>query len=254
MAVAKPITTRLAANQPRRSGVREKLVVIGNGMAGMRTVEELLALAPDLYEITVFGAEPHGNYNRILLSPVLAGEKKVDDIILNGDAWYAERGIVLHKGRKVVKLDRRLRRVIADDGTVADYDRLLLATGSNPVILPLPGKDLPGVIGFRDIADVDAMIGASQAYRHAVVIGGGLLGLEAANGLMQRGMKVTVVHLTDTLMERQLDATAGDMLKQSLVARGLEFVLGATTAEIVGKKRVQGVRLKDGASSPPTWW
>ncbi|HEX9627688.1 MAG TPA: nitrite reductase large subunit NirB [Acidiferrobacterales bacterium] len=227
--------------------MREKLVVIGNGMAGMRAVEELLALAPDLYDITVFGAEPHGNYNRILLSPVLAGEKNIDDILLNGDTWYAERGITLHKGRKVIKLDRRLRRVITDDGTVADYDRLLLATGSTPVILPLPGKDLPGVIGFRDIGDVDAMIGASKEFRHAVVIGGGLLGLEAANGLMQRGMKVTVVHLTDTLMERQLDATAGEMLKQSLIGRGLEFMMGAATAEIVGKKRVQGVRLQDGS-------
>ena len=226
--------------------MRQKLVLVGNGMAGMRTIEELLEIAPELYDITVFGAEPCGNYNRILLSPVLAGEKRFEDIMLNDEAWYAARGITLHKGKTVTRIDRKRRIVHADDGTSAAYDRLLLATGSNPFILPIPGKDLPGVLTFRDIKDVDAMVAAAGSYRHAVVIGGGLLGLEAANGLKQRGMNVTVVHLVQTLMERQLDDTAGALLQKSLAARGIEFLLGAETAEIVGKQRVQGVRFKDG--------
>src|SRR5436309_1390595 len=174
---------------------RPKLVVVGNGMAGIRTIEELLKRVPDFYDITVFGAEPHPNYNRILLSPVLAGEMTVQDIILNDWDWYRDNNITLHAGKKIVKLDRKARKVFAEDGTEAEYDRLLLATGSTPFILPVPGKDLPGVIAYRDIADTEAMIDAAARYRHAVVIGGGLLGLEAANGLMRRGMQVTVVHI-----------------------------------------------------------
>jgi nitrite reductase (NADH) large subunit len=226
--------------------MKEKLVVVGNGMAGIRAVEELLKLAPDKYDITVFGAEPHPNYNRILLSPVLTGEKQFSEIVLNDDAWYAEHGVTLHKGKTVTEINRKQRYVKAGDATVAFYDRLLLATGSNPFLLPVPGKELPGVIGFRDFADVETMLKASMNYRHAVVIGGGLLGLEAANGLMKQGMKVTVVHLPDVLMERQLDAPAAKMLKKSLEDRGLEFVLKGVTKEIIGKNRVQGVVLADG--------
>jgi nitrite reductase (NADH) large subunit len=226
--------------------VKEKLVLIGNGMAGMRTIEELLALAPDLYDITVFGAEAQANYNRILLSPVLAGEKTIDEIMLNDEHWYMDRGIVLYLNSEVTGIDRNNRRVTTTDGVSADYDRLLIATGSQPFILPVPGHDLPGVIGFRDIHDVDTMIDAAQHYRHAVVIGGGLLGLEAANGLLRQGMKVTVVHIGDILMERQLDSAAAKLLRKSLTERGIEFVMGAETAEIVGKKRAQGVRFKDG--------
>ncbi len=229
-----------------------KLVVVGNGMAGIRAVEELIRLAPELYDITVFGAEPHPNYNRILLSPVLAGEQTVQEIVLNPLAWYAEHGITLHTGRKVVSVDRRARIVRADDGTEAPYDRLLLATGSHPFILPVPGKDLKGVIGYRDIADTEAMIEAAGRFRHAVVIGGGLLGLEAANGLMLRGMQVTVVHLMPWLMERQLDQPAGSLLQQSLEARGLRFRLQASTEALVGGAdgRVMAVRLKDGEELP----
>ncbi len=226
--------------------MKERLVVVGNGMAGMRAVEELLKLAPDKYAITVFGAEPHVSYNRILLSPVLTGEKQFGEIVLNDDAWYAEHDIALHKGKTVTEIDRRKRAVKTADDTTASYDRLLFAAGSNPFILPVPGKDLPGVIGFRDFADVETMLTAAKEYRHAVVIGGGLLGLEAANGLMKQGMKVTVVHLPDVLMERQLDTPAAKMLKKSLEDRGLEFVLQGVTQEIIGKNRVQGVRLKDG--------
>ena len=229
---------------------KQRLIVIGNGMAGIRTVEELLKIAPDAYDVTVFGAEPHCNYNRILLSPVLAGEKTLNDIILNDDDWYASNGITLHKGRKVVAIDRRRRLVRTEDGLEAGYDRLLLATGSMPFMLPVPGRDLPGVIGFRDIRDVELMLEASQKYRHAIVIGGGLLGLEAANGLKKRGMAVTVVHLLDTLMERQLDKPAADLLKRALEDSGLDFRMEAQTKAILGHDRVTGVRFKDGSETP----
>ena len=229
-----------------------KLVLVGNGMAGMRTLEELLKLSPDMYEITVFGAEPHPNYNRILLSPVLAGEMTIQDIILNDRQWYIDNGIELHLGNRIARIDRRARKVIAEDGTEREYDRLLLATGSNPFILPIPGKDLPGVIGYRDIADTDAMIAAAAEHKHAVVIGAGLLGLEAANGLALRGMDVTVVHILDWIMERQLDKTAADMLQKSLEEKGLKFKLQAQTAELVAGEsgRVAAVKFKDGSSIP----
>ena len=231
---------------------KPKLVVVGNGMAGMRTVEELLKLAPDLYDITVFGEEPHPNYNRILLSPVLAGEQTVESIVLNPRQWYAERGIALHTGSPVVEIDRRLRQVRTADGTCAGYDRLLIATGSRPFMLPIPGAGLEGVIGFRDIADVEAMIAASGRYRQAVVIGGGLLGLEAANGLKLRGMDVTVVHIGPWLMERQLDEPAARLLQQSLEAKGLKFLLQTQTEALVGAEsgRVCAVRFKDGSAVP----
>ena len=230
---------------------RMKLVMVGNGMAGVRTLEELLKIAPDHYDITVFGAEPHANYNRILLSPVLAGEMTLKEIMLNDVDWYEQHGIRLHLGKKVAKIDRAARKVVAADGTTESYDRLLLATGSNPFIVPIPGVDLQGVITYRDIADTEAMIQASGRYRHAVVIGGGLLGLEAANGLKLRGMDVTVVHLMPWLMERQLDRNAAAMLQKSLERKGLSFLLEKQTAEIVGRDaRVAAVRFKDGGEIP----
>ncbi|HVS22485.1 MAG TPA: nitrite reductase large subunit NirB, partial [Gammaproteobacteria bacterium] len=227
---------------------KRKLVLVGNGMAGMRAIEELLALEPNLYDITVFGAEPHGNYNRILLSPVLAAEKTIADIMLNTREWYAERGITLIAGDEVVRLDRARRRVISAAGVEAPYDRLILATGSNPIVLPLPGKDLPGVVTYRDIADVERMIAAAAAREHgsAIVIGGGLLGLEAAYGLQKRGMDVTVVHLLPTLMERQLDAAGGDLLRRSLEQRGLKFKMPAQTQAILGEERARAVCFADG--------
>ncbi|MFM0049204.1 NAD(P)/FAD-dependent oxidoreductase [Caballeronia grimmiae] len=225
---------------------RQRLVVIGNGMAGMRTVEELLKIAPDLYDITVFGAEPHGNYNRILLSPVLAGEKRMDDIIINTRDWYAANGITLHAGDAVVEIDRARRIVRSEKGVEARYDRLLIATGSKPFIIPVPGCDLPGVIAFRDIQDVETMREAARDHRHAVIVGGGLLGLEAANGLQRQGMSVTVVHASDSLMDRQLDASASALLRRSLEAKGLRFVMAAQTTEIIGDERVRAVRFADG--------
>ncbi len=228
---------------------KQKLVMVGNGMAGVRTLEELLKVAPDLYDITVFGAEPHPNYNRILLSPVLAGEQSLDDIVLNSWEWYSDNHITLHAGKKVVSVDRVKRVVRAEDGTEESYDRLLMCTGSNPFILPVPGKDLKGVIAYRDIADTNEMIAAATQYKNAVVIGGGLLGLEAANGLMLRGMTVTVVHVMPTLMERQLDSVAGKLLQKSLESRGLNFLMGAQTQELTGNAngRVASIKFKDGS-------
>ncbi|MCO3718093.1 NAD(P)/FAD-dependent oxidoreductase [Pseudomonas aeruginosa] len=229
-----------------------KLVMVGNGMAGVRTLEELLKLNSDFYDITVFGAEPHPNYNRILLSPVLAGEQTFEEIVLNDLNWYAENGIKLLLDRKVVQIDRVRRRVVAADGSEAEYDRLLLATGSVPFILPIPGNRLQGVIGYRDIADTQAMIDCARTHSHAVVIGGGLLGLEAANGLKQRGMDVTVVHLSDWLLERQLDRTAGKLLQGALEARGIRFRLNTQTQELMdnGSGRVCAVQFNDGDVIP----
>lgn len=233
-----------------------QLVMVGNGMAGVRTLEELLKIAPDLYEITIFGAEPHPNYNRILLSPVLAGEQTLEQIVLNDWAWYAEHGITLHAGCTVTEVNRARRTVQAVRGTgetiSVPYDRLILATGSNPFMLPIPGKDLDGVLAYRDIADTQAMIDAAAQYRHAVVIGGGLLGLEAAHGLRKRGMQVTVVHAGEWLLDRQLDPTAGQMLQKALQERGMAFLMQAQTEALLGNAagRVQAVRFKDGSEIP----
>jgi nitrite reductase (NADH) large subunit len=231
---------------------KSKLVMVGNGMAGVRTIEELLKIAPDLYDVTVFGAEPHPNYNRILLSPVLAGEQTLDEIVLNSWDWYKDNNITLHAGKKVVEVDRVKRIVRSEDGTEVEYDRLLMCTGSNPFILPIPGKDLKGVIAYRDIADTNAMIEAATKYKRAVVIGGGLLGLEAANGLMLRGMQVTVIHVMPTLMERQLDSVAGGLLQKSLEQRGLKFVMGGQTQALIPDKdgRVMALQFKDGTEIP----
>ena len=226
---------------------RRRLVVIGNGMAGMRTVEELLDLAPDAYDVTVFGAEPHTNYNRILLSPVLAGEKSTDEIILHTPDWYKEHAVALHSGDPVVSIDRRRRIVRSQKGVELPYDRLLIATGSTPLMLPIPGTDLPGVVTFRDLADVDAMLESTRRHTTAVVIGGGLLGLEAASALARRGMDVTVVHIFDVLMERQLDAVAASLLRTTLESRGLKFRMPAKTVAILGEDRVSGVRFEDGS-------
>jgi len=229
---------------------KQRLVVIGNGMAGMRVVEELLDVAPDLYEITVFGAEPHGNYNRIMLSPVLAGEKTIDEIMLNTPEWYAANNITLYTGDPVVDVQRGRRVVVSQSGLEIPYDRLLIATGSNPFILPVPGKELPGVVSFRDAYDVDTMVAAAEEHQHAVVIGGGLLGLEAAHGLQKRGMTVTVVHIFENLMERQLDELSAHLLKQSLEEKGVEFEMGVQTHALLGKKRVEALQFADGRKIP----
>jgi nitrite reductase (NADH) large subunit len=228
----------------------ERLVVIGNGMAGMRTVEELLACAPDRYDVTVVGAEPRPNYNRILLSSVLAGEKTVNEIVINPAGWYDEHGIRLIAGQPVAAIDRAAKTVTVAGGETVPYDKLLLATGSKPLAPPIPGLGLPGVRAFRDIADVETMIGAAGTHRRAVVIGGGLLGLEAAWGLKRRGMSVAVVHLMPTLIERQLDAAAGELLQRDLDARGIAFFTNGQTEEILGTDKAEGVVLADGREIP----
>ncbi|WP_153979496.1 nitrite reductase large subunit NirB [Paenibacillus xylanilyticus] len=226
------------------NGNREKLVVIGNGMAGMSTVEQILKLT-SRYDITVFGTEPYPNYNRIMLSYVLEGSKTIDDIVLNDLHWYEDNGITLHTGTTVSRIDADTREVVTNEGTRVPYDKVIIATGSSSFILPVPGHDKEGVVGFRDIADCNMMLEAAKQYKKAAVIGGGLLGLEAAKGLVQLGMDVTVVHLMQDLMERQLDPQASAMLKAELERQGIRFKMGAQTAELIGGERVEGLRFAD---------
>lgn len=228
----------------------ERLLIVGNGMAPGRMLEHLLDKAPGRYDITIFNAEPRVNYDRIMLSPVLSGEKSYEQIVIHGDGWYIKNGITLHKGTKVVGIDRAAKTISTDNGLVESYDKLVIATGSVPFIIPVPGANLPGVLSYRDLDDVDAMILASKARGNAVVIGGGLLGLEAAAGLAEQGMDVTVVHLMPTLMERQLDANAGYLLKKEIEQRGIKVLTGANTRAILGTSKVEGVELEDGTVLP----
>ncbi|WOI52202.1 nitrite reductase large subunit NirB [Parvularcula sp. LCG005] len=233
-----------------QSTPKKRLVIIGNGMAPGRMLDHLFGEEPDAFDVTIFNAEPRVNYDRIMLSPVLSGEKRYEDIIIHNDDWYTDHGITLHRGKRVEKIDRAAKRVTALDGTTADYDALVIATGSSPFIIPVPGHDLPGVLTYRDLDDVEQMLKIAEGGGHAVVIGGGLLGLEAAAGLKMQGMEVTVVHLAPTLMERQLDEAAGHLLKQELLRRGINVMTGANTKEILGTEEVGGVRLEDGTVIP----
>jgi nitrite reductase (NADH) large subunit len=230
---------------------KPKLVVIGNGMAGMRTIEELLSAAPDKYEITVFGAEPYGNYNRIMLSAVLAGDKSIDDIVINDYQWYEDNHITLHAGetKAVERIDCEHKQVIAQDGTTADYDCLLIATGSKAIIADVVGNDLDGVISFRDIVDVNKMLDYSCSHKKAVVLGGGLLGLEAANGLVLRGMDVTVIHNNAVLLNRQLDKPAGQLLQAALEQKGIKFKMSAKLDYLLGDEHhhIKSVCFQDGS-------
>lgn len=225
-----------------------KLVVIGAGMASGRVLEHLIDAGAD-YEVTLFNAEPRGNYNRIMLSPVLSGEKTYDDIVTHDDDWYRAQGVVTRFGERVTAIDRDAKIVIGEKGA-EPYDKLVIATGSAPFIIPVPGKDLPGVISYRDLDDTNAMIDAAATGGRAVVIGGGLLGLEAAAGLKARGMEVTVIHLMGHLMERQLDEAAGYLLRKSLEDKGIEIKLNASTKAIVGAEKAEGVELATGEVIP----
>jgi nitrite reductase (NADH) large subunit len=230
---------------------KQKLVVIGNGMAGMRTVEELLSAMPDKYDITVFGAEPYGNYNRIMLSAVLCGDKNIEDIVINSRQWYEDNHITLHAGatKAITRIERGHRQVIARDGTTASYDRLLIATGSKAVIPDVEGNDLEGVISFRDIFDVNKMLDYSRSHKKAVVLGGGLLGLEAANGLVLRGMDATVIHNHDVLLNRQLDKPAGKLLQAELEQKGIKFKMSAKLKSLLGddNHHITSVCFEDGS-------
>jgi nitrite reductase [NAD(P)H] large subunit len=234
----------------RRKVRRERLVVVGNGMAGLRFLEELVRRAPDRFEVTVVGAEPEPAYNRVLLSSLLAGDIGTSDVQLQPRAWYAEHGIALVSGRPASAVDASQRAVTLGNGEVLGFDRLVLATGSDAVRLPLPGRDLAGVMTFRSLADIAALEQAASASLPAVVIGGGLLGIEAAYGLARRGIPVTLVHLMDRLMERQLDAEGAGLLADAIEAKGVRVLLGAETAAIRGGSAVQSVELKDGRVLP----
>lgn len=224
----------------------EHLLVIGNGMAGLRLVEEVLQRSPGRYALSVVGKEPHPAYNRVLLSSLLAGDIEEHDIRLRDDAWYADNGIALMIDDAAVHLDLAARAVRLRSGRTLAYDKLVLATGSNPIRPLIPGHDLEGVLTFRDRADIAAMRQLAATGGRAIVIGGGLLGIEAAYGLARTGIPVTLLHLMDRLMERQLDPRAAAMLQQALAARGIDVVLQADTAAIFGDGRVLGISLKDG--------
>jgi len=228
---------------------KQRLVVIGAGMASGRVLEHLFEADPDAYDVTLFNAEPRGNYNRIMLSPVLSGEKTYEEIVTHDDDWYAQKNVTCRFGEQVVKIDRDMKVVEGENGHVP-YDKLLIATGSAPFIIPVPGKDLPGVISYRDLDDTNAMIDACAKGGSAVVIGGGLLGLEAAAGLAMRGMSVTVLHLMGHLMDRQLDPAAGYLLRKDLEGRGITVKTQASTKAIIGDDKVEAVVLEDGETLP----
>ncbi|MBM7566581.1 nitrite reductase large subunit NirB [Paenibacillus sacheonensis] len=226
--------------------MKKKLVMIGNGMAGVSFVEQLLKLSPNRYDISIIGAEPHPNYNRIMLSSVLAGDASMNDIVLNDWDWYRDNGITLLAGHEAVGVDAERRTVSTKTGETLAYDELVFATGSLPFMLPIPGADKEGVIAFRDIKDCETMMEAAKHYRKAIVIGGGLLGLEAARGLLNLGMEVGVVHNGPCLMNRQLDETASRMLQAELEGQGMKFLLAKQSASITGEARVTGLTFKDG--------
>ncbi|PCJ84596.1 MAG: nitrite reductase large subunit [Hyphomicrobiales bacterium] len=226
---------------------KQKLVVIGNGMAPGRMLEHLFDISPDMYDVTIFNAEPRVNYNRLMLSPVLSGEKAYEDIITHDDAWYDDNHITLHKSAKVAQIDRVAKTVTSQNGITAAYDKLVIATGSNPFVIPLPGHDLEGVLTYRDLDDVAKMLEAAKTGGRAVVIGGGLLGLEAAAGLKMQGMDVTVLHLMPTLMERQLDVAAGYLLEKAFVDLGVDVITEANSKQIIGVNgKVSKIILDDG--------
>lgn len=229
---------------------RERLVVVGAGMASLRLLEELKAACPGRYAVTVLGAEPEPAYNRVLLSSLLAGEANDEDLAFKDRAWYAANGYRLLTGAAVQTVDAAARRVRLKDGRVFAYDRLVLATGSKAIRLPLPGSHLSQVLVFRDRCDAMRLKELGVPGARAVVIGGGLLGLEAAYGLVKLGCAVTVVHLMDKLMERQLDAKGAATLRRALEAKGLAFALGAQSKAIMGETRVEGLELGSGEILP----
>ncbi|CAM3111996.1 nitrite reductase large subunit NirB [Paenibacillus lupini] len=226
--------------------MKRKLAVIGNGMAGVRCVEEIYRLSPDAFEITIIGDEPHPNYNRIMLSKVLQGDTSITDITINDFSWYKERGIRLLLSEKAVRINTGSKKIHLESGKEVSYDELILATGSSAFIPSIPGIQKSGVTAFRNIKDCETMMEASESYRRAAVIGGGLLGLEAARGLLNLGMEVHVVHNASYLMNRQLDTMSADMLKRELMGQGMRFWMEKRTEKIIGRKRAEGLQFSDG--------
>lgn len=228
----------------------EPLVIVGKGMAATRLVEELGQRALGRHAIAVIGEEPRLAYNRVLLSPLLAGEIAEADVELKPAAWWRARGVSTFYGHGVTVIDRAAKTVTLADGATLPYGKLVLATGSKPVRPPLPGSDLPGVMTFRDMADVRTLREAARSGARIVVIGGGLLGIEAAYGLSRSGARVTLLHLVDRLMERQLDAEGAALLAEAVALRGIDLRLGAATRGFVGRDHVEGVELQDGTVLP----
>ncbi|WP_309567160.1 nitrite reductase large subunit NirB, partial [Bacillus thuringiensis] len=226
--------------------MKKHLVMIGNGMAGIRCMEEILNQDSDLYDITIFGDEPYPNYNRIMLSHVLQGKTSIQDIMTNEYSWYEENKITLYANERVQGINRKENVIVTEKGRTLTYDKLIIATGSNAFILPIEGSALSGVTGFRTIEDTQFLINAAKKYKRAVVIGGGLLGLEAARGLIDLGMDVHVVHLMPTLMERQLDFKAASLLRKDLEAQGMKFLMEKKTVKILGTNHVEGIQFEDG--------
>lgn len=229
---------------------KQKLVMIGNGMAGIRTIEEILERANDLYDIKVIGKEPYPNYNRIMLSNILQNKMTVEETIMNPYEWYEEHGIELITNDPVIEVDRANQSVTTANGIEVSYDKLIFATGSKAFVIPVPGSTLPSVIGWRTIDDTEQMMNIAKTKKKAIVIGGGLLGLECARGLLDQGMEVTVLHLAEWLMEMRLDRKAGNMLKADLEKQGMKFEMQANTTEILGEDDVEGVKLADGREIP----
>jgi len=227
----------------------QKIIVIGAGMASGRMLEHLFDANADV-AVTLFNAEPRGNYNRIMLSPVLAGDQTYQDIVTHDDDWYADNKVITRFGEKIVAIDREAKTVTADNGDVLAYDKLVFGTGSNPFMIPLPGHDLEGVIAYRDLEDTERMMSLTAGQK-AVVIGGGLLGLEAAAGMAARGVDVTVVHIMGHLMERQLDEAAGYLLRKALIDKGITVKCAANSKEILGEDgKVTALLLDDGTELP----
>ncbi|SCS81818.1 nitrite reductase large subunit NirB [Staphylococcus caeli] len=227
---------------------KQRLVMIGNGMAGLRTIEEILDRDADKYDITIIGKEQYPNYNRIMLSNILQNKMTVEETIMNDYDWYEAHHIRLIVGDPVVEVQRKEKQVITQSGIHVAYDVCIFATGSRAFVLPIPGSTLPSVIGWRTIDDTEKMIEIAQSKKQAIVIGGGLLGLECARGLLDQGMEVTVIHLAEWLMEMQLDKKAGDLLKADLEAQGMKFKMQASTTEILGDEDVTGIVLADGST------
>ena len=228
--------------------MREKLVVIGNGMSGLRTIEDLLELTKDKYDITVYGEEPYVNYNRIMLSYILSQEKTFEDTIINHQSWYDENNITLNKGDKVISIDKTNKTIISQNGKVESYDKLLIATGSLPFIPKTSGSNLKNVIAFRNKFDVDTIIKTIDKSKTAVVVGGGLLGLEAAYGIAMHGVKTILVHRSSSILSQQLDSTGGKLLQKNLEKYGIEFKLNTTVTEISGTSEVKKVTFSDETS------
>ena len=236
----------MSANEP----MRERLIVVGNGMVGLRFVEELVARAEGRYRISIIGKEPQPAYNRVLLSSLLAGEVSVPDVRFRDRGWYAEHGLELLLGSAAESIDAGTRVLRLADGRTLAFDRLVLATGSQPIHPPAPGMTLPGVMTFRDLADVEAIHAAAGGGRRAVVIGGGLLGIEAAYGLVRAGLEVSLIALRDRLLERQLDPRAGQLLRSAVEAKGIRVLLEAETEAVLGDVVAEAVKLKDGRLLP----